>query len=262
MKKLLSNMMVCLLLAGISTTGQGQDRTTGSADSLSGEYRSLFNGQNLDGWDVVVDSKGNDPDLFTVENGLIHVYANQPDRSLQSFGGIITKEAYSRYILQLEYKWGTKKFQPRVDFVRDAGIIYHMHGNPVVWPNGVECQIQEGDTGDLWAIGTQVSSTVQNVIRNYSEQGDTVTRGNRDNRFQRFHRAYCWEVPGWNKVELQVNGGHARYFVNGHLVNEAFDIKSWDETTETWVPLNAGKILLQAEGAEIFYRNIVLVPLN
>ncbi|WP_198152368.1 3-keto-disaccharide hydrolase [Draconibacterium sediminis] len=219
---------------------------------------NLFNGENLDNWDILIDDKGTDKNLFTVENGMIHVYAQQADQSLQSFGGIVSKEEYGSYILTLEYKWGEKKFQPRHEFVRDAGIIFHMHGDDVIWPNGVECQIQEGDTGDLWAIGTRVLSTVQNVIRNYSEKGDTITRGNQEHRFQRFHRAYCWENPGWNTVKLIVKGNEAIYEVNGKIVNRAFDMKYWNENLNEWKALTKGRILLQAEGAEIFYRNITI----
>ena len=225
------------------------------------EFINLFNGKNLDNWDVLIDDKGKETDLFAMEKGLIHVYSSQKDGSIQSFGGIMTKSEYSNYSLTLEYKWGDKKFQPRYDFVRDAGIIFHMHGEAVIWPNGVECQIQEGDTGDLWAIGTRVSSTVQNVIRNFSENGDTITRGNQKQRFQRFHRAYCWEVPGWNKIKIVVNGDQATFEVNGKMVNKAIGMKYWDEEKHMWLPLTKGKILLQAEGAEIYYRNIKIKQL-
>ncbi|WP_321996643.1 DUF1080 domain-containing protein [Draconibacterium orientale] len=225
-------------------------------------YARLFNGKDLHNWDILIDEKGSDRNLFVVENETIHVYANKVDKELHSFGGIVTKKKYNNYILTLEYKWGTKKFEPRYDFVRDAGIIFHMHGEEKIWPNGVECQIQEGDTGDLWAIGTRVSSTVQNVIRNYSEKGDTITRGNLEQRFQRFHRAYCWEKPGWNKIEITVNEDQALFKINGKEVNRAINMRYWDEVDDCWQPLKKGKILLQAEGAEIHYRNVFIKELK
>jgi hypothetical protein len=235
---------------------------TAHAQNLNEDgFENLFNGKDLENWDVLIDDKGTEKDIFTVEDGILHVYAKQGNETLQSFGGIITKKEYSNYIVTLEYKWGEKKFQPRHDFVRDAGIIFHMHGDAVIWPNGVECQIQEGDTGDLWAIGTQVSSTVQNVIRNYSKNGDTLTRGNNEQRFQRFHRAYCWEQPGWNSIKIVVNDDEATFDVNGKRVNKAINMKYWDHEKELWLPLTQGKILLQAEGAEIYYRNIKIKPL-
>ena len=136
-----------------------------------------------------------------------------------------------------------------------------MHGEDVIWPFGVECQIQEGDTGDLWAIGTQVSSKVQQTIRNYAKDSELVTRGTHDQKFQRFHRGYMWERSGWNKIEITVMGDHAIFKVNGKVVNEAVDMKYRSEDGNSWIPLIKGKILLQAEGAEIFYRNIEIKEL-
>jgi hypothetical protein len=106
---------------------------------------------------------------------------------------LITLKSYSRYVLSLEYKWGERKFAPRNEFVRDAGIIFHMHGPDVIWPSGVECQIQEGDTGDLWTINTQAISTVQPNIRNYEPApgGKPDTRGIGPKGFARFHRSHC-----------------------------------------------------------------------
>lgn len=248
-------LQTLLLLISLSILGC---RTTAPelAPVLEPGFQWLFNGENLDGWYTMIDEKGGEKDLFAVERDQIHVYKNQTALSTQSFGGLITRQEYSDFILIFEYKWGEKKFQPRHEFVRDAGVIFHMHGEDIIWPNGVECQIQEGDTGDLWLIGTRAGSRVQPVIRNYAPGGRLEVRGERGQRFSRFHRAYSWEVPGWNRVELQVRRDQARFLVNGHLVNEAIDMKYWDETTAAWQPLTSGKILLQAEGAEIYYRNI------
>ena len=45
-------------------------------------------------------------------------------------------------------------------------------------------------------------------------------------------------------------------------VNEAIDMQYYDETERSWRPLTEGKILLQAEGSEVYYRNITLTPLS
>lgn len=226
------------------------------------EAFALFNGENLDGWHTAYRFPEMDQDLFKVRDGMIHVLGKQADGSEQSFAGLITDDEYSDYVLRLEYRWGDKKFRPRHEFVRDAGVILHVHGEEKIWPYGVECQIQEGDTGDIWAIGTQVTSTVNPVIRNYAPGGPAVTRGGTGEKpFARFHRGYSWETPGWNQLELRVRGDHAVFIVNGHVVNEAIDMKYWNEAEGSWQPLTRGRILLQAEGAEIFYRNISLAPL-
>ncbi len=232
--------------------------------SVRAEPKSLFNGQDLSGWKVAVGDQGlvDRQDIFTVRDGVIHVYPTQEHGSKQPYAGLVTEQEFSHYRLSLEYKWGRNKFHPRFDMVRDAGILFHVHGSLAMWPNSVECQIQEGDTGDLWIIGSQASSPVQDVIRNYSPRGKVETRGDLQPRFARFHRSYSWEIPDWNTVVVEVRGDHARFFVNGQLVNEARDMKRWDDAGKQWVPLDRGPILLQAEGAELFYRNIQIEELT
>jgi hypothetical protein len=225
------------------------------------EPRPLFNGIDLTGWDIWVGDRGEntDPtDMFRVEAGVIHAYPIQAPDSSQPFAGIVTHQSFSSYVLKFEYRWGEAKFKPRDEMVRDAGVLFHLHEENNIWPASVECQIQEGDTGDIWAIGSRVTSTVQNVIRNFSAKGDSVTRGGKDIRFARFHRSYDREKPGWNQLEISVDGPTAVFRLNGHVVNAVTNMERWDESTGAYVPLTSGRILLQAEGAEVFYRNITI----
>ncbi|RLD54351.1 MAG: DUF1080 domain-containing protein, partial [Bacteroidetes bacterium] len=51
----------------------------------------LFNGQDLDNWNIIVDSEDGEPkDLFYVEDGLMNTIGDP-------FGYIRTKESYSNY---------------------------------------------------------------------------------------------------------------------------------------------------------------------
>ena len=70
------------------------------------------------------------------------------------------------------------------------------------------------------------------------------------------------EKPAWNRLDIEVRGDHAIYKVNGKIVNEVIDMKYWDEHTKQYLLLKEGKILLQAEGAEVFYRNIFIRKLK
>ncbi|MEO0341290.1 MAG: DUF1080 domain-containing protein, partial [Bacteroidota bacterium] len=236
-----------------------------SPGSSSNEWIPLFNGKDLDNWYFITrdtNFQGSKASIFAIEQDMIHVYPTQENLSTQTFASLTTKKSYSHFRLKLEYKWGDHKFKPREKSVRDAGIIFHVHGADIIWPNGVECQIQEGDTGDIWAIGTRVSSPISDVIRNYSAQGSLATRGRPEKRFSRFHRGYCWEKPEWNLVELEVRGDHAIFKVNGNIVNEAIDMQTYNPEINNYQPLTAGKILIQAEGAELYYRNIYIQELR
>ena len=48
-------------------------------------------------------------------------------------------------------------------------------------------------------------------------------------------------------IEIICNGNQSEHYVNGHLVNSGHDAS-----------VRAGRILLQSEGAEVYYRNLVL----
>ena len=232
---------------------------TSLSNAAESGFTYLFNGKNLEGWTVSIRDQGivKQQDIFTVSDGMIHAYKNKPEGSSQPFAGLTTNQSYSgHYHFSLEYKWGKTKHAPRDKAVRDAGILFHVRSPEQIWPNSVECQIQEGDTGDIWVIGTRVTSKVHQTVRNYSAKGALITRGGGARRFDRFHRGYSWEVPGWNRVDVMVNQDHAVYKVNGHIVNEAIDMQQWDKNKDKWLPLHSGPIMLQAEGAEVFYRDI------
>lgn len=221
----------------------------------------LFNGKNLDGWQVYTGPKESTQtqDIFSVSDGTIHVYKDKEANSKQPFACLVTEKSYSHYKLSFEYKWGEKKFAPRAEAVRDAGVLFHVLPPYGPWPKSVECQIQEGDTGDLWIIGTNVSSKIRNS--KYDPKGKLEARGLAGKNFTSVPRSYFWGQPGWNKIELEVDGDYAVFKVNGHIVNEAIDMKQWDTPNEKWIPLEEGPIVLQAEGAEIFYRAIEITEL-
>jgi hypothetical protein len=250
--------IIIFLLINVSLATLSQDLKL----PISGQEQALFNSKNLEGWYQIVDGRGVDKNLFKNEGGVIHAYSDQADNSIQSFGALITDKEYENYVLSLEYKWGDKKFKPRENSVRDAGVLFHMYGESVIWPAGIECQIQEGDTGDLWIIKSRASTKVDPNIRAYGKDGLVSTLGFKGMDYNRFPRSYCWEKPGWNKVVLIVKGDHAQFFINDKLVNEAIEMKKWDEEQNKWIPLIKGKILLQAEGSEIFYRNVTLKPIK
>ena len=48
--------------------------------------------------------------MFSVNDGMIHVYKDTPEGKAMPFGGVITDKDYGDYHLRFEFKWGTKKF--------------------------------------------------------------------------------------------------------------------------------------------------------
>jgi hypothetical protein len=200
--------------------------------------KPLFNGNNFDGWYSFLTSKGKNNDserVFSIEDGVLHI-------SGKEFGYICTEKVYSNFHLIAEFKWGQKKYPPRdADTTkRDNGIVYYvpLDAKDFVWPKGIECQIQEGDVGDFWMID---SATI-------------VIDGQRTepkNFFRAVKKKDAEKKSGeWNKVEVIAKNGKITHIVNGVVVNEC-----------EGASLNEGKIIIQSEGAEIYFRKIEIAEL-
>jgi hypothetical protein len=235
---------------------------TGTADAEG--FFPLFNGTDLSGFTPHIDGlpAGQDPHaFFKVQDGALHVLDIPPTSREQPFGYLSTNAAYGDYHLQFQYKWGTKKFAPRntSDTPRDAGLLFHVRGQDVVWPQCIESQVQEGDTGDIWSLGqkpTSVTATVADAGASpvqYSEEGSRVTvTGNRVKKSQTVD-----SLTDWNTVDVFAQGDTAVIVVNGTVVNRVTNMKDGDGN-----PLTSGRIALQAEGAEVWYRNLRIKPLG
>jgi hypothetical protein len=246
---------------------------SGAESSSSNDWRPLFNGKNLRGWHVVLadEDKGIAPEkTFQVHDGLIHVYQDVPHGAEVPFGYLATDGNYSWYHLKLEYRWGAKRFASRTERPRDAGILYHASAEKRVWPRSVECQVQEGDTGDCFTVhGTQVQTTVDPVklksgVRHYlsAKDGgvDDVLGGP---SIARIVKSATRERDDWNTVEVIVRGAEeVIYRVNGYEVFRAKNLKQLNTDEKTWIPLSSGLVLLQAEFAEVQYRNINIKPIE
>ena len=202
-----------------------------------GKPLALFNGKDLSGWTTFIPHKDKsiaadtDPNgVFKVEDGVIHV-------SGEEFGCLTTKDAYENYRLTLEVKWGTKKWPPRDQekTPRDSGILLHCVGPDKIWTKSIECQIQEHDFGDFWMVS-----------------GTTLTvRGKLEKT--RAIKTKDAEKPNgeWNLVEVVCDDDKITNIVNSAVVNEGV------KASET-----KGRIMLQSEGAEVYFRNIKLTPLK
>lgn len=233
---------------------------------LESPWQPLFNGRDLTGWYTYLPSHGVDHDpegVFRVEDGVLHIL-DVPQRGRREFGYIATHAEFENYHLRLEYRWGEKRFPPRERAKRDSGIIYHVTGPDGVWPRGVEYQIQEGDTGDFWLIGgTTLATTVASTRAaepRYKQHGEPYT--SRPGRFVRVVKDGTYErLEGWNTAEVIVRGNTAVHLINGRVNNRAYGLFQPGPDGQK-VPLTRGRILLQAEGAQIMFRNIEIRPLQ
>ena len=246
--------------------------TTGNVPAPADEpWIPLFNGRNLDGWYTFLQKHGknSDPDrVITIEDGSIHLYKHAAEGSHVVMGYIGTDKEYSDYHLRLQYRWGQKKFEPRYKLKRDAGLYYHILGADAVWPRALQFQIEQTNVGDLIALyGMTVDTSIDPKTRSaeiptfQSPANGGVPRvmGGRGIAYQR-HLAGEFEVDGWNTVEVIARGDTTIHILNGKVVNEGRNVRLTDpeKPGASPRPITSGRIALEIEAAEIYFRNVEL----
>lgn len=258
----------------------------GSADT---EWHSLFNGKDLEGWytwqrapepgsevpGIPRDEEGNYLEPIGLNKDPLDVFSvveeeGQPAIRIsgETFGILVTEQPLSNYHLRLEFKWGDEKYPPRADELRDSGILYHSVGPEGawggVWMKSFECQVMIGATGDFICVDTTLAS-----IPASRESPEQRFHFDPDADKEVFHVAqgYCVKdqdhekpVGEWNTVEIYAFEDESVHVVNGEMNMHAYNLRQLQDGKE--VPLSTGKIQLQSEGAEIFYRNIEVRPID
>jgi hypothetical protein len=237
---------------------------------------SLFNGRDLTGLTTwLKDTQRDDPrKVFQVTDGMIHL-------SGEGNGYVATEREYRDYRLVVEYKWGQRTDGGK--YVRNSGILLHARGPDGAaggaWPSCIECQLAQGCVGDLIIIRGKdangevipVQLTAETELapdgrRHRWKAGGEVktfppTRGQfwwsrHDWDFKEFLDTRGREdvespLGEWTRVECICAGDRISISVNGRTVNECRNV----------FPA-AGRILLQTEGFEIYFRKFELHPLK
>lgn len=250
-----------------------------SAAASAGEAKaiSLFNGKDLAGWDTWLGKpyKGDkavglniDPDkVYTV----VEVDGKPAIRiSGQTFGALTTKEEFENYHFTLEFKWGEKRWPPREKAVRDSGLLYHCVGEhgaqSSFWMRSQELQIQEKDCGDYWSVaGALIDVEAERKDGKgpflYQKGAPKRTFGTKENGTRVVKNPDNEKPTGqWNTIELYCFGQTSVHVVNGKvnmILTGSRQVVAGKE-----IALTRGKIQIQSEGAEVFYRNITLRPIK
>lgn len=184
------------------------------------------------------------------------------------YGALTSKNEYENYHLKLEFKWGDKKWEPRLNRERDNGILYHCVGNHGafwnVWMQSQEFQVQQGDMGDYYALAKtaiDIPSSKKEGERefNYVKGADTNHFSSAEANFQAHcNKGFDNENPHgeWNTLELISVGATSLHVVNGKVVMALYYSEFLNGSNNTMAPLTKGKIQIQSEGAEAFYKDI------
>ncbi|HTJ52663.1 MAG TPA: family 16 glycoside hydrolase [Cyclobacteriaceae bacterium] len=189
------------------------------------------------------------------------------------YGGLTTKKEYENYHLHLKYKWGKKKWAPRLTLPRDMGIMFHLTGTNEdafwsVFMMGLECQISEGTSGDLFFVPNKdfkVSPAAEarvNDTKNWDSKAPLKKVGANTN-YQSVTRSKNFESDStsWTAMDIYTVGSTGVFLVNGHVVM-VFQNANVVRADKTVTPLTKGRIQLQSEGAEGYYKDITIQSIS
>jgi len=180
------------------------------------------------------------------------------------YGCVFTKNSYRNYHLKLKQKWGEQKWEPRLDKNLDSGILYHSQGESGVdywrsWMLSHEFQLirsgEEGVSGDYWCIGNSrmtVRARKEGNKTVFDPEAAPISMG------AGTPNGYCLAIEPeermWNEIELICYEGKSIHIVNGKVVMALSGLSYLDGNTVK--PLDEGKIQLQSEAGEVFFKDI------
>lgn len=238
------------------------------AEANKEEWIQLFNGKNLDGWNVKIryhDLGDNFANTFRVEDGLMKVSYDGYDDFNETFGHIFYETPYSNYRLRIEYQFVGEQAKNGPGWaIRNSGAMLHCQDPASMtkdqdFPVSIEAQFLGGDgqrnrtTMNLCTPGTNV--VMKEIL---------VTRHCINAKSETYHG------EKWVTVEMEVRGGETiRHIIDGKTVLQ-YDKPQYDPTDTNAKPLikdgnlalASGYISLQSESHPIHFRKVELLPLD
>lgn len=217
--------------------------------------KSLFNGKDLSGWHTDVPKMDSDKltqSPFMIRKGMIVLLANP-------YGHLITDSVYQNYRLQAEYRFPAAP--------GNTGVLVHASTPRVVnkmYPKAIELQLQHNNAGDLWTIGEKITapdmenrrgnddkqkgfySYMVNTFKKWSGVADS-----KQNRIVKLPGDIEKPAGEWNTLVTECVGSYIKVWLNGRLVNYGYNCSA-----------TKGNIALQAEGSEVEFRKLVLMPIT
>ena len=250
------------------------------------KWKSLFNGRDLSNWDTfLATSSGSAPLVANLDTSGVFSVTNLMGETVihvsgERFGAITTREQFTNFHFRVQFKWGTARWGGRTTVGRDSGILYCGIGQPnprTGWLTSIENNVMEKGVGQWWSVNGAIIDC----------EGDWVTAENElyvpYKREGQGEKNIVWRKGGprltatgatgitppfdveqvfgnWNTVEVVFWGGNCLHILDGRVNLVAFNPR-YKEGNQ-WHPFTQGKIQLQSEEAEVFYRQVEARPLT
>jgi len=253
--------LTILLAACCACTAPGEEAEAG--------WIPLFNGKNLDGWQVKIrghELGDNYANTFRVEDGLLRVVYDDYESFDGTFGHLFFDTPFSYYRLRVEYRFVGEQTPGGPGWAfRNSGVMLHGQSPESMtidqeFPVSIEAQMLGGDgehdrpTGNLCTPGTNVEMAGELITQHCVNSSSATYHGD-----------------DWVTMELEVRGSEViRHYVEGELVLEynAPQLDPRDGDAQRLLAdgaellLTSGTISLQAESHPVEFRKVELLPLD
>ena len=201
---------------------------------------SLFNGENLEGWHMDVPDLEADSSLripFIIRDGLL-VSLGTPE------GHLITDQEYENYTLELDYRFAGEP--------GNCGILVHASEPRALYdmfPKSIEVQLMHSNAGDFWCIQQDIQ--VDDMESRRGPKEDWGVSEGKERRVRNLTDDSEKPLGEWNHIKITCDGDKITVWLNGDLVNDGYGATA-----------QKGQIALQAEGAEVEFKNIFLTEIE
>jgi hypothetical protein len=206
---------------------------------LAAQTKNLFTGKDLKGWHIDVPAMDTVQGLrnpFIIRNGML-VSLGTPE------GHLITDKSFQNYRLEVEYRFaGTPG---------NCGVLVHASTPRALYkmfPKSIEAQLYHENAGDFWCIVEDITVPDMEKRRGPKEEWG-ITEG-KQRRVLNLTDGSEKPIGEWNNMTIECFKNTITVWVNGDLVNQG-------ECTAS-----KGQIALQAEGAEVEFRKVLLTPIK
>lgn len=235
----------------------------------AGEWNSLFNGKDLEGWTPKI--KGyelgeNYANTFRVVDGLMTVSYDGYDKFDRKFGHLFYKEKFSNYRFRVEYRFIGEQCPGGEGWaLRNSGVMVHGEDPAKMtkdqdFPTSIEVQLLGGDgqkmrtTSNLCTPGTNVVMENQLITKHCISSTSKTYAGDQ-----------------WVTAEIEVRGNKViKHLLEGVTVLE-YSQPQLDERDEHakalaakqgGIMLSGGTISLQSESHPIQFRKVEIMVLD
>ena len=235
----------------------------------SENWKSLFNGENLDDWIVKINGyklHDNHLNTFRAENGILKVSYDQYDNFTDEFGHLFYKTPFTNYRLKLQYRFvGDQVIGGEPWATKNSGIMIHSQAPETMllkqgFPMSLEVQLLGGVTPGEPRPSGNLCTPATHVVMN----GEQIT--------EHCIMAECKTYYGeeWIDAEVVVNNNSITHFIDGKPVitysmptigGDFLDSTSKEIQAKDGESLKGGYISLQSESHPIEFKNIQILEL-